>query len=810
MPRRALPHRASPVQLLRALREQPGLVALFGDWLHGDAVIGLRPTRVLEPGEDPFAALGATEDAPVPRTTGGAARFGGGWIGYLGYQLARRLEALPPAPARSGGLPEHHLAHYDHVLVHDAAADRWYCESLPGTDPARVAETVALLERVLAAGGPSTVTATLGEPLATRPLHGGAPPVPGATPLRAGGAPPQPDGAQAAGQAAASSDGSGPRAYRCGPFEAAVTGAAHARAVRRALAHIRDGDVFQANVCRELAAGFRGDPLDLFCAGYERLRPRLAAFVRVPGGAVASLSPELYLRRTGDAVLTSPIKGTAPADTDPRELHASAKNRAENVMIVDLMRNDLSRACVPGSVLSPAVPRVEPHTGVHHLVADVHGTLRPGLDDAALLRSTFPPGSCTGAPKIRATEIINELETTARGAYTGAVGCVSPVAGLVMNVAIRTFEFSDGAVRLGVGGGIVADSDPDGEAFETLVKAAPLLDAVGACFGPELSREWRDHAGHLDVATPACVLGGGAGGARGTVVGSSTSPRPTPRSGAAAALAPDAVAGASVPVAGRTGRAGEVPVLRARPEPSRGVFTTILVREGRPEQLAQHLARLGDSVRACFSRALPGALGERVRARAAALEGPHRLRVTAVPEVTGLRIEISHGPLNPPGAELPVAPWRLVPVVVPGGWGCHKWADRRALDGVPGPWSPVCDPLLVEQDGTVLETGRANVFAVLDGAVVTPPADGRILPGVMRAHVVELLVAAGHRVRERPLGLDDCARATEVFVTNALRGARPVGEIQGVSHWPPGPVTRHLHHLLAGHPHRPSGTTPPA
>ncbi|WP_240625155.1 anthranilate synthase component I family protein, partial [Kocuria tytonicola] len=505
MPRHLLPQRVSPVQMLRALRDQPGLAALFGDWVHGDAVIGLRPARVLGPDEDPFAALGSADDAaPAPTaddaappgpgghptsdgaeppgpaaggdwsgvgapvqapTAGDPTRFGGGWIGYLGYQLSRRLEALPPAPPRSGGLPEHHLAHYDHVLVHDAATDRWCCESLPGADPARVAETLSAVERALAAG-----------------------------------------------PAASSSGACAPRPYRCEPFQAAVTGAAHARAVRRALAHIRDGDVFQANVCRELAAGFRGDPLDLFCAGYERLRPRLAAFVRVPGGAVASLSPELYLRRTGDAVLTSPIKGTAPADTDPRELHASAKNRAENVMIVDLMRNDLSRACVPGSVLSPAVPRVEPHTGVHHLVADVHGTLRPGLDDAALLRSTFPPGSCTGAPKIRATEIINELETTARGAYTGAVGCVSPVAGLVMNVAIRTFEFSDGAVRLGVGGGIVADSDPDGEAFETLVKAAPLLDAVGACFGPELSREWRDHAGHLDVATPACVLGGGAGG----------------------------------------------------------------------------------------------------------------------------------------------------------------------------------------------------------------------------------------------------------------------------------------------------------
>ena len=713
VPRTALPHRVSPVQMLRALRDEPGLAALFGDWLHGDAVIGIRPTRVLGADEDPFAALGAADD-DAALTAEDPARFDGGWIGYLGYQLSRRLETLPPAPPRSGALPEHHLAHYDHVLVHDAAADRWYCESLPGTDPGRVRRTVALVERALA-GGPAASPA--GEAPASRP-------------------------------------------YRCEPFEAAVTGAAHAEAVRRALAHIRDGDIFQANICRELTAAFDGDALDLFCAGYERLRSRFAAFLRVPGGAVASFSPELYLRRTGRAVLTSPIKGTAPADSDPRELHASAKNRAENVMIVDLMRNDLSRACVSGSVLSPAVPRVEPHTGVHHLVADVHGTLRPGLDDAALLRSTFPPGSCTGAPKIRATEIINELETTARGVYTGGIGCVSPLAGLVVNVAIRTFEFSGGAVRLGVGGGIVADSDPDGEAFETLVKAAPLLDAVGARFGAELSREWREHAESSEVATPGCVVGGGAS------------------SRAAASLS-------------------DAPVIHSTPDPTLGIFTTMLVREGRPEQLAEHLARLGSSVRACFSRELPGALAEQIVRRAAGVDGPHRLRVTAVPDAGSLRLEMTHAPLNPPGSAPPVEPWQLRPVVVPGGWGSHKWADRRALDAAPGPWSPVCDPVLVDEDGTVLETGRANVFVVRGGVVTTPPADGRILPGVMRARVIAALRSAGYEVRERDTALADLAEVSEVFVTNALRGARPVGEVRGVGRWAHGPVTAWVQHALA-------------
>ncbi len=158
-----------------------------------------------------------------------------------------------------------------------------------------------------------------------------------------------------------------------------------------------------------------------------------------------------------------PIKGTRsrPGDELParqqRELlERSAKDRAENVMIVDLMRNDLSRVCVPGSVRVPALLRAEPHPGVWHLVSDVHGTLRDGTGDGQLIAATFPPGSVTGAPKVRALEIIHELEATPREVYTGAVGYRSPVAGLELNVAIRTFEFGGGRVWLGSGGGIVA------------------------------------------------------------------------------------------------------------------------------------------------------------------------------------------------------------------------------------------------------------------------------------------------------------------------------------------------------------------
>lgn len=684
-----LPHRVEPARMLQALRDQPGLVALLGDWHHGDALIAFRPTRVLGPDEDPFAALGTAGRDGI-RTGGGAGEsFGGGWIGYLGYQLARRLETLPPPPPHAGGLPDHHLAHYDHVLRRRAATGQWVLEALPGTDPVRVRESAAIIAAALAAS-------------------------------------------------------TGEQPYRCGPFSADASAAQHAAAVTRALGHIRDGDIFQANVCRGLEADFEGDPLDLFCAGHERLKPRFAAFLRLPGGAVASLSPELYLRRTGHDVLSSPIKGTAPASTDPAALHASVKNRAENVMIVDLMRNDLSRSCVPGSVRAPAAPRVEAHTGVHHLVADIHGRLRPGLDDGDLLRASFPPGSCTGAPKIRAMEIIHDLEPAAREVYTGAIGYAGP-SGLALNVAIRTFEFTGGRVRLGVGGGIVADSDPADETHETLVKAAPLLDAVGARFDPALAADFE----------------------------AARAPAPMPSTTPAPALTP---APAAVPP----------------PDPSRGVFTTLLVAAGTPVDLDRHLARLEASTLACCGVPLPAGLAEQILNRAGALSGPHRLRITAVPDGRTVHTEFTATAMAPSSAQA----WRLVPLVLPGGLGRHKWVDRRALEGAPGPWSPTCDPLLVEPDGELLETGRANVFLVTGDGVLTPPADGRILPGVMRSRVLDALRAGGCAVHERPVDLGELAGADELFVTNSLRGAVPVVHVDGAGRWARGPVAGWLQQEL--------------
>ena len=196
----------------------------------------------------------------------------------------------------------------------------------------------------------------------------------------------------------------------------------------------------------------------------------------LPALAVVSASPELFLRVDGRRVVTRPIKGTA---ADRATLAASAKDHAENVMIVDLARNDLGRVCEYGSITVPELCAIESHPGLHHLVSTVEGTLRPGVGLDALVRATFPPASITGAPKPRVMQAIEDLEPVRRGVYCGAVGWIDGDTDRAeLAVAIRTFTIVPGATYLGVGGGIVADSNPDAEWAETELKAARLLAAA--------------------------------------------------------------------------------------------------------------------------------------------------------------------------------------------------------------------------------------------------------------------------------------------------------------------------------------------
>ncbi|MGQ0466505.1 MAG: chorismate-binding protein [Sporichthyaceae bacterium] len=257
--------------------------------------------------------------------------------------------------------------------------------------------------------------------------------------------------------------------------------AAYVRAVETVRGHIADGTVYQANLCRVLRAPLPADADVLaLAAALDRGNPAPhAGVLRLPeaGVHVASASPELYLRRTGRTVESGPIKGTAAPGCAPTE-----KDRAENVMIVDLVRNDLGRVCDVGSITVPELCALQEHPGLVHLVSTVRGRLRPDAGWADLIGATFPPGSVTGAPKLAALDVIASLEPEARGPYCGALGWVDSQAGLAeLAVGIRTFWFDGADICFGTGAGITWGSDPATEWDETELKAARLLRvATGA------------------------------------------------------------------------------------------------------------------------------------------------------------------------------------------------------------------------------------------------------------------------------------------------------------------------------------------
>jgi para-aminobenzoate synthetase component 1 len=266
------------------------------------------------------------------------------------------------------------------------------------------------------------------------------------------------------------------------PLASNLTREAYARRFRRVIDFIQAGDCYQINLAQRFSAPAAGDPW----LAYQALRivnpAPYSAYLRTPQGVVLSASPERFLHLRDGMVETRPIKGTRARVGHPRldaervaELQASAKDRAENVMIVDLLRNDLSKNCITGSVKVPRLFEVESFATVHHLVSTVTGTLRTDRDALDLLRGCFPGGSITGAPKRRAMQIIEELEPQRRGVYCGAIGYIGCDGNMDLNIAIRTLVFSGGSVRLWAGGGIVADSQLDEEYQETFDKAAAML-----------------------------------------------------------------------------------------------------------------------------------------------------------------------------------------------------------------------------------------------------------------------------------------------------------------------------------------------
>lgn len=270
-----------------------------------------------------------------------------------------------------------------------------------------------------------------------------------------------------------------PEAERCagiGALRYGIDEAAYARAVQAIRDWIAAGDCYQVNYTFPLDFTWWGHPLALYAALRDRQPVRHGGLLVAPGETVVSLSPELFLARQGEHLITRPMKGTAPRASDPAALRDSAKNRAENLMIVDLLRNDLGRVAETGSVKVDALFEIEEYPTVWQMVSQV--SARVGKrDTASLLAALFPCGSVTGAPKIRAMQIIAALEDAPRGLYTGAFGLLEPGGDFSLNVPIRTLELGDdGHGRMGLGSGIVADSNATAEWAECRLKAAFLTE----------------------------------------------------------------------------------------------------------------------------------------------------------------------------------------------------------------------------------------------------------------------------------------------------------------------------------------------
>ncbi|WP_233998952.1 aminodeoxychorismate synthase component I [Microbulbifer pacificus] len=255
--------------------------------------------------------------------------------------------------------------------------------------------------------------------------------------------------------------------------------------IARILEYIGAGDIYQANFTQRFQAAYEGSPLTAYLALRQRAAGPFSAFISLPQGDILSLSPERFVLADGRFLQTEPIKGTAPRSADPsqdlelaRALSASRKDRAENLMIVDLLRNDFGKVCTRGSVRVPALFELQSFANVHHLVSTITGQLPEHLEFAQVLKAGFPGGSITGAPKRRAMEVIRELELSPRGVYCGSIGYISSCGRADTSIAIRTLTASKGRLDCAAGGGIVADSEPAAEHRECIDKVRLLMDTL--------------------------------------------------------------------------------------------------------------------------------------------------------------------------------------------------------------------------------------------------------------------------------------------------------------------------------------------
>ncbi|MCR3964458.1 aminodeoxychorismate synthase component I [Aeromonas veronii] len=381
--------------------------------------------------EDPLALLAHTQQQLLGELDLCATHlpFIGGALGLFGYDLGRRFERLPVQAAADIAVPDMAVGIYDWALLRNVATGDW--QLVHWGDEAGLANRLAWLEQQQAKPAPAFALQ--------------------------------------------------------GSWQSNMSRAEYGEKFARIQEYLAAGDCYQINLTQRFSAPYQGDEWQAYCLLATANKAPFSAFIRLPDSALLSLSPERFLLLDGRHIETKPIKGTRPRHPDPaidrqvaRELAQADKDRSENLMIVDLLRNDIGRVSRPGSVSVPHLFAVESFPAVHHLVSTIHGELDARWQGVDLLRACFPGGSITGAPKIRAMEIIEELEPQRRNAYCGSIGYLSQHGRMDTSICIRTLIAEAGRLHCWAGGGIIADSDADSEYQETYDKVARILPPLSA------------------------------------------------------------------------------------------------------------------------------------------------------------------------------------------------------------------------------------------------------------------------------------------------------------------------------------------
>ena len=510
------------------------------------------------------------------------------------------------------------------------------------------------------------------------------------------------------------------------------------KAVEKIIRYLRAGDIYQANLAQRFETGFSGDPYALFQELFHRNPAPFFAFVQAEDHQIVSTSPERFLLQQGPRVETRPIKGTIARGATPKQdqkngqaLCCSIKDEAELTMIVDLMRNDLSRVTVHDSVTVTEHKRLEPYDNVFHLVSIVQGDLLPGKTAADLLKAAFPGGSITGCPKIRAMEIIDELEPVRRHVYTGSIGYISFHDTMDLSIAIRTATIKDRRIFFSVGGGIVYDSDPEKEFQETLDKGKTIMETLA-----------KGKITRCDPVLRAWV--------NGKILDQDQ------------AMVPAGIPGFQY---------------------GAGVFETIRVKNGEPVRLSGHIHRMNRSWQTLFGIEPPAITWDRV---VDLLIKENRLETTTAALKIIMATPLFLGAFARPyqhrldflgktGLDLVTYPYpRDTPLAG------HKTLNYLYYD-LAGQYAKEKngdEALILNPDHTVSETNTCNIL-IIQGKKAIVPASPHVLPGVTVAAAVSWLKKTGYVIANQPVRAEDLVYYPNILLTNALMGAVRVNHVDG-------------------------------